>query len=74
MTEQQESYFVKEVFKIGKPNRVYVKNEEGRLTGEYDGYYNPGSGTVTLYPAKGSWIYGRLIKQKISVSLIRLTT
>lgn len=74
MSEKKEYYFVKERFKIGKPNRVYVKNEEGRLTGEYDGYYNPGSGTVTLYPAKGSWIYGRLIKQKISVSLIRLTT
>lgn len=74
MSEKKEYYFVKERFKIGKPNRVYVKNEEGMLTGEYDGYYNPGSGTVTLYPAKGSWIYGRLIKQKISVSLIRLTT
>ncbi len=74
MSEKKEYYFVKERFMIGKANRVYVKNEEGRLTGEYDGYYNPGSGTVTLYPAKGSWIYGRLIKQKISVSLIRLTT
>ena len=26
------------------------------------------------FPAKGSWIYGRLVKQKISVKLIRLTT
>ena len=74
MSEKKEYYFVKERFKICKPNRVYVKNEEGRLTGEYDGYYNPSSGTVTLYPAKGSWIYGRLVKQKLSVTLIRLTT
>lgn len=74
MSEQKEYYFVKETFKLGKPNRVYVKNEKGQMTGEYDGYYNPSTGTVTLYPAKGSWIYGRLIKQKISVSLIRLTT
>ena len=74
MSEKKEYYFVKERFKIGKPNRVYVKDETGKPIGEYDGYYNPGNGTVTLYPAKGSWIYGRLIKQKISVNLIRLTT
>ena len=74
MSEKKEYYFVKEKFEIGKPNRVYVKNEEGRPTGEYDGYYNPGSRTVTLYPAKGSWIYGKLEKQKVAVSLIRLTT
>ena len=74
MSERKEYYFVKERFKIGKANRVYVKDADGKMTGEYDGYYNPGSGTVTLYPAKGSWIYGRLVKQKISVKLIRLTT
>lgn len=73
MIEKNVHYFVKERFEVGKPNRVYAKNDEGKPTGEYDGYYNPGSGTVTLYPAKGSWIYGRLKKDKIAVSLIRLT-
>ena len=70
----ERKYFVKERFKIGKANRVYLKDTQGRTVGEYDGYYNPKSGTVALYPAKGSWIYGRLQKEKISVDLIRLIT
>lgn len=70
----KEIYIVKERFENNKPNRVYRKNEAGMTTGEYNGYYNPKTGTVTLYPAKGSWIYGRLQKEKISVDLIRLIT
>lgn len=67
-----EIYIVKERFKCDKPNRVYRKNKDGVTTGEYDGYYNPKTGTVTLYPAKGSWIYGKLLKEQISVNLIKL--
>ena len=70
----ENKYFVKERFVSGKANRVYLKDSSGRTVGEYDGYYNPKSCLVTLYPAKGSWIYGRLNKEKISVDLIRLIT
>lgn len=69
---ENEVYIVKERFKIGKANRVYCKNESGATTGEYDGYYNPKTGTVSLYPAKGSWIYGKLQKEQIAVNLIKL--
>ena len=41
--------------------RVYAY-KDGRPCGEYDGYWDPRRGLVTLYPAKGSWIYGRLTK------------
>jgi hypothetical protein len=71
---ENEVYIVKERFKIGKSNRVYRKNESGATTGEYDGYYNPKTGTVSLYPAKGSWIYGKLQKEQIAVNLIKLST
>lgn len=68
-----EIYIVKERFKNGKANRVYRMSEQGIMTGEYDGYYNPKTGTVSLYPAKGSWIYGRLQKEQIAVTLIKLS-
>ena len=72
MSDKNVNYFVKERFKLGKPNRVYAKDDTGKTTGEYDGYYNPSTGTVTLYPAKGSWIYGKLLKEQIAVNMIKL--
>jgi hypothetical protein len=73
MTEKNVNYFVKERFELGKSNRVYARDDDGKMTGEYDGYYNPRTGAVTLYPAKGSWIYGKLKKEQISVSIIKLS-
>lgn len=67
-----EHYYVKSKFVPGKKNTVYAKDDNGTPTGEYTGYWNPKTDTVTLYPAKGSWIYGRLVKHKISVRLIKL--
>ncbi len=47
--------------------KVVTKTAEGAPTGEYVGYYNDKRGVITLYPAKGSWIYGRLQKHEISI-------
>ncbi len=53
-----------------KPVRVYAY-KDGRPCGEYDGYWDPERGIVRLYPARGSWIYGRLVKITVSDLLVR---
>ena len=60
-------YYLKTPFMPARPSRVLVKDEEGKPCGEYDAYYRPEKGTAILYPAPGSWIYGRLVKQEISI-------
>jgi hypothetical protein len=69
--EQGITYYAREPFRHGKAVVCITKNLEGRITGEYNGYWNEERGTVTLYPAKGSWIYGRLIKHTVSERLVR---
>lgn len=54
----------------GKPSHVKSYDDQGRPRGEYKASYRPERGTVVLYPAPGSWIYGRLTKQEISVRLL----
>lgn len=55
----------------GKKIKVFQRNESGRIIGEYDGYYRPDKGTIVLYPAKKSYLYGTLIKHEIGVRLLR---
>ncbi len=54
-----------------KPFRVMSKDKDGKPTGEYTGYYYAERGIVKLYPAKGSWIYGKLKVHEISVYILR---
>ena len=53
---------------------VWTRDESGRRTGEYDGYYKKSRGVIVLYPAKGSAIYGPLRKHEISDRLLRRAT
>ena len=55
----------------GRAVRVYAKDDEGIPRGEYDGYWQPERGVVVLYPAKGTWMYGRLKKHTISDRQVR---
>ena len=66
------TYYVKKRLVPHKAVLVYAKDEQGKPCGEYDGYWNPKFGTVTLYPAKSSWIFGKLIKHTVSDRMIRL--
>ncbi len=66
------TYYIKaESLVPHKPVRVYAKDDEGITRGEYNGYWIPENGEVILYPAKGSWIYGRLNKHTISDRTVR---
>ena len=66
------TYYVKKSLVPHKAVLVYAQDETGRTCGEYDGYWNPNRGTVTLYPAKSSWMYGKLNKHTVSDRMIRL--
>ena len=48
-----------------------VAYKDGRPCGEYDGYWDPDREVVKLYPARGSWIYGKLVKITISDRMVR---
>lgn len=63
-------YCLKDPLIPGQPARVKTMDAEGKPTGEYKAYYKPERGTVMLYPAPGSWIYGRLAKHEVSVYLL----
>lgn len=65
------TYHTKQKVTTGKPIKVFQKDEHGRIIGEYDGYYRPDKGTIVLYPAKKSYIYGTLIKHEIGIRLLR---
>lgn len=65
------TYYTSSEMRPGKPLRVIAKDNEGIPRGEYVGYWRPESRTVTLYPAKRSWIYGRLSKVTIADRLLR---
>lgn len=60
-------YYLKQPLVVNQPARVIAKSDEGKPCGEYDAYYRPEKDAADLYPAKGSWIYGRLTKQTVSI-------
>ena len=51
--------------------KVFVKDTKGITRGVYLGYWKPEQGIVRLYPAKESWIYGKLQVHSISDRLVR---
>ena len=65
------TYYTREDVVAGRGFHVVAKDEQGINRGEYTGYWRPEFGTVTLYPAKGSWIYGRLDKITVHERQIR---
>lgn len=65
------TYYTRGDVIAGRGFHVVAKDEQGINRGEYTGYWNPKLGTVTLYPAKGSWIYGRLEKHTVNERMIR---
>lgn len=65
-----EKYLLKDPLIPNKPARVKTTDAEGNPTGEYSAYYKPERGSVVLYPAPGSWIYGRLRKHEVSIRLL----
>ena len=65
------TYYTQDDVIAGKGFKVFAKDEQGINRGEYTGYWKPDYGTVTLYPAKGSWIYGRLVKTTVHERQIR---
>ena len=54
-----------------KAFRVITKDNAGKPTGEYTGYYYAQRGVVRLYPSKNSWIYGKLKVHEVSVYILR---
>ena len=66
------TYYIKGgSLEVGRGVRVYAKDENGKPCGEYTGWWNPNRGEVVLYPAPGSWIYGRLTKTTIADRRVR---
>ena len=67
------TYWSKAALVPDKATPIWTTDESGRKTGEYIGYWKFEKGTVVLYPAKGSYIYGKtqLPKHEISDRLIR---
>lgn len=65
------TYYTKDEVIAGRGFRVVAKDAQGITRGEYTGYWKPEYGTITLYPAKGSWIYGRLDKHTVHERQIR---
>ena len=56
---------------------VLEYTDTGRPCGEYDGYWDPDRNIVKLYPARGSWIYGKLSKKvirDIEITVFRRTS
>lgn len=56
----------------GKPCKIVEKDKDGITRGEYIGYWDPKRGVIRLYPAKGSWMYGRLDKKVINERVLRV--
>lgn len=51
------------------PFRVMAKDENGKIKGEYNGYFKPEKDEVTLYPIRGHrLIYGVLTPCAIDAS------
>lgn len=65
-----EKYLLKDPLIPNKHARVKTTDAEGKPTGEYRAYYRPEHESVVLYPAPGSWIYGRLRKHEVSIRLL----
>lgn len=65
------NYYTNQEVIPGRGFRVIAKDDQDINRGEYTGYWKPENGTVTLYPAKGSWIYGRLEKLTVHERQIR---
>ena len=57
----------------GKAVVVSERDNHGALVGSYNGYYNPKSGTYTLYPRYSPhvWQVKRLAKHVVSERIVR---
>lgn len=69
--EKKIKYFIRKNTVVIPHQAFHVMaRKDGLPCGEYRGYYDDGTGLVTLYPDKGSWIYGTLVKHSVPCTMI----
>lgn len=74
-TELKTTYRIEENVDV-VPGRAVIVNErteQGTLVGRYKGFYNPKTGTFTLYPARTSQVVNLkpLVKHTVAAYFVR---
>ena len=74
-SELKTTYYIESDVDVipGRAVIVNERTEQGTLVGRYKGFYNPKTGTFTLYPAMSSLVVRikPIVKHTISERLVR---